>query len=167
MGRQERLRKSKGKIRLRYQGPRNWQRFEERSTLDLLGEVRHIQRLAAAFDARVIVQGELAFFSTDTGVAWMLDTADHFAMRLAQGGDPLPVPIEDTDTRYVVGWPGSYRIDGALFLYLEKTEESIREVAIMGYPVDQIGRNIGLVRNQESSLDGARSDSDDDLHDSQ
>jgi hypothetical protein len=57
------------------------------------------------------------FFSTEPGDAWMLEPADQFAARLATDGDPLPVRIEEIETRYAIGWQGRYRIEGQMFIY--------------------------------------------------
>src|SRR5260370_24087811 len=67
-----------------------------RDSLHLAKEVRSIQRRAAEHDRRIVTIGPLVFFSTDTGDAWMLEPADQLAARLAAGGDPLPVHIEET-----------------------------------------------------------------------
>src|SRR5258705_1822360 len=88
-----------------------------RDSLHLAKEVRSIQRRAAEHDGRIVTIGPLVFFSTDTGDAWMLEPADQLAARLAAGGDPLPVHIEETQTSYAIGWQGSYRIEGQMFVY--------------------------------------------------
>jgi hypothetical protein len=64
----------------------------------LLDEVRYIQQRAAVHDGRLVTLGQLILFSTETGDAWLLDTEDRLATRIAQDGVPLPIHIEDTDT---------------------------------------------------------------------
>jgi len=64
----------------------------------LADEIRYIQRRAAEHDGRFVTVGPLALFSTDTGDAWLLDAADHLAVRLARDGDPEDVYFEETDT---------------------------------------------------------------------
>src|ERR1700745_4461374 len=88
-----------------------------RDSLHLAKEVRSIQRRAADHDGRIVTIGALVFFSTDTGDAWMLEPADQLAARLATDGDPLPVHIGETETRYAIGWQGRYRIEGQMFIY--------------------------------------------------
>jgi hypothetical protein len=56
--------------------------------------------------------GQLILFSTKTGDAWLLDPADQLAARLAREGDSEPIPIEETDTTFAIGWKGRYRIEG-------------------------------------------------------
>src|SRR3954452_20060009 len=68
--------------------------------LRLAGEVRYIQNRAADRDARIVMLGPLVLFSTETGDAWLLDPADHLALRLARDGDPLPAHIEETETTF-------------------------------------------------------------------
>jgi hypothetical protein len=119
--------------------PRGSQR-QTRESLHLAKEVRTIQHRAAEQDGRIVSIGPLVFFSTDTGDAWMLEPADHLAVRLARGGDPLPVLIEETDERFAIGWQGRYHFDGDMFVY--EDNESGRLTAIRGYPVKQIQRVI-------------------------
>jgi hypothetical protein len=89
--------------------------------LRLADEVRYIQNRAADHDARIITLGPLVLFSTETGDAWLLDPADHLALRLARDGDPLPAQIEETEMSFAIGWEtpqnkrveyGQLRIDG-------------------------------------------------------
>ena len=68
----------------------------------LADEIRYIQRRAAVYDGRFVTVGPLALFSTDTGDAWLLDPADHLAVRLARDGDPEPTYFEETDTNFAV-----------------------------------------------------------------
>src|SRR3954468_12572673 len=69
-----------------------------------LDEVRYIQQRAAVHDGRLVTLGQLILFSTETGDAWLLDTEDRLATRIAQDGVPLPIHIEDTDTSFSVEW---------------------------------------------------------------
>jgi len=107
-----------------------------RDSLHLAKEVRSIQRRAADHDGRIVTIGPLVFFSTETGDAWMLEPAGHLASRLATDGDPLPVHIEETETRYAIGWQGRYRIEGQMFIY--EDTGSHRVTAIQGYPVQRL-----------------------------
>lgn len=78
----------------------------------------------------------LALFSTGAGDAWLLDSEDHLAVRLARDGDPEDVHFEETDTRFAIGWKGEYRIDGNAFVYIDR--DTGRIVTILGYPVRRI-----------------------------
>ena len=111
-----------------------------RDSLHLAKEVRSIQRRAADHDGRIVTIGALVFFSTETGDAWMLEPAEQLAARLATDGNPLPVHIEETETRYAIGWQGRYRIEGQMFIY--EDTGSHRLTAIQGYPVQQLLRAI-------------------------
>jgi hypothetical protein len=99
-------------------------------------EVRYIQRRAANHTRRVVTIGQLIFFSTDTGDAWLLDGADQLAARLARDGDPEPIHIEETDTTFAIDWKGRYRIDGAAFIYTDRATG--RTSTILGYPTQQL-----------------------------
>ena len=107
-----------------------------RDSLHLAKEVRSIQRRAAEHDGRIVSIGALVFFSTDTGDAWILEPADQLAARLAAGGDPLPVHIEETETSYAIGWQGRYRIEGQMFIFEDTGLH--RLAAIQGYPVQRL-----------------------------
>jgi hypothetical protein len=102
----------------------------------LADEIRYIQRRAAEHDGRWVTIGSLTLFSTDTGDAWLLDTEDHLAARLARDGDPEDIYFEETDTRFAIGWKGKYRIDGDAFVYIDK--DSGRVVTVLGYPARRI-----------------------------
>ncbi len=105
----------------------------------LIDEVRYIQRRAAAHESRIVTIGPLVLFSTDTGDAWVLDPAERLARPVAREGDPLPVQIEENDTRFTIDWTGRYRIDGRAFVFDEKDSGVIR--AILGYPTRHIAEH--------------------------
>jgi hypothetical protein len=106
--------------------------MRNRRRLRLADEIRYIQRRAAVRDGRVVTADQLVLFSTETGDAWLLDPSDHLAARLARDGDPEPIAFEETDTSFKIAWPGSYRIDGSVFVYTDR--QSRRVSTILGYP---------------------------------
>jgi mevalonate kinase len=112
------------------------QQLVEGRNFRLADEVRYIQRRASNRDGRVVSFGDLLLFSTDTGDAWLLDRSDGLATRLARDGEVEPVHIEETDTSFVIGWKGRYRITGPAFVYSDR--ESGRVLTILGYPTDKI-----------------------------
>ena len=77
----------------------------------LADEVRYIQRRAAEHDGRFVAVASLVLFSTETGDAWLLDPAEGLAARLARDGDPEDLYLEETETRFAIGWKGNYRIE--------------------------------------------------------
>ena len=100
--------------------------------LRLADEVRHIQKCAARYDGRIVTLGQLIFFSTETGDAWLLDIEDGLAAQLARDGDPEPIHIEETDANFSIEWKGNYRIEGAAFIFVDRHARRTR--AILGYP---------------------------------
>ena len=52
----------------------------------LAKEIKYIQRQAAEHDGCFVTIGPLAFFSTETGDAWMLEPSNQLAARLARRG---------------------------------------------------------------------------------
>lgn len=102
----------------------------------LADEVRHIQRCAARQNGRIVTVGQLIFFSTHTGDAWLLDPKDGLAAPLARDGDPEPIHIEETDTSFTIDWKGHYRIEGAAFVFVDRNTRAAR--AILGYPTQKL-----------------------------
>ena len=102
----------------------------------LADDLHYIQRRAAEHDGRFVTVGGLAFFSTETGDAWILDPADHLAARVARDGDPEPVYFEETNTTFAIGWKGNYRIEGSAFVYIDR--DTGRVSSIIGYPTRKI-----------------------------
>src|SRR5712692_9410496 len=78
----------------------------------VLREVDYIVARAAQFDSRVVTLGELVFFSTASGDAWMLDPEDRLALKLAEAGNRNPAKIVETASRFAIEWTASYRLDG-------------------------------------------------------
>jgi hypothetical protein len=100
----------------------------------VLREVDYIVARAAESDARVVTLGQLVFFSTGTGDAWLLDAEDHLALRLATDGGRLPVQIVETATRYAIQWNATYRFEDDAFVVADAS--GMR--AIIGYPVADV-----------------------------
>ena len=124
-------------------GRRTIQRRSTRQVVDgkgfrLADEIRYIQDRAADHDGRILTIGQLILFSTDTGDAWLLDTTDHLAVRLAKDGDPEPIHLEETDTSFAIEWKGQYRIEGSTFIYADRNTG--RVTAILGYPTQKIAQ---------------------------
>jgi len=105
---------------------------------NLAREVHYIQRRAVERDSRFVTIGQLAFFSCETGDAWMLDASDRLATPLARDGDPEPIEFEETESTFTINWKGSYHIDGSAFVYADQA--SGRVVTIFGYPTAQIAQ---------------------------
>ena len=110
----------------------------EGKSFRLADEVRYIQRRAADHDGRIVTLGQLVLFSTETGDAWLLDSSDQLAARLAREGEVEPVHIEETDTTFAIGWKGRYRIDGPAFIYSD--HDTGRITTILGYPTDRLSQ---------------------------
>ena len=112
------------------------QRMVDGKTLRLVDEVRYIQRRAADHDGRIVTIGQLVLFSTEAGDAWLLDPSDQLAARLARDGDPEPFHIEENETTFTIDWKGSYRIEGAAFVYRDR--ETRQLATIHGYPTNKL-----------------------------
>ncbi len=104
----------------------------------LAREIDYIQGRAADRDGRFVTVGPLALFSTETGDAWLLDPADHLAVRVARDGDPESLHFEETDTSFAIEWRGNYRIDGDAFVFIDR--HSARITSILGYPTRRLAQ---------------------------
>jgi len=104
----------------------------------LAEEVEYIRTRAAKYDGRLVTVGPLALFSTETGDAWLLDPADHFAARVARDGDPEHVQFEETDSNFAIDWKGNYRIEHDAFVFVDR--ETARITTILGYPTRRIAQ---------------------------
>jgi hypothetical protein len=100
----------------------------------VLREVEYIVARAAQFDSRVVTLGQLVFFSTASGDAWMLDPEDGLAMKLAEAGNRNPAKIVETASRYAIEWTASYRLDGEAFVTMDGSGQRV----ILGYPVEEV-----------------------------
>ena len=110
----------------------------EGASFRLADEVRSIQGRAAEHDGRIVALGQLVLFSTKTGDAWLLDPANQLAARLAREGEIEPIHIEETDTRFAIGWKGRYRIDGPAFVYSDY--DTGRITTVLGYPTNKLAQ---------------------------
>jgi hypothetical protein len=117
-----------------------------RERFHLNAEIRLIQHRAAEHEGRVVGLGSLLLFSTNTGDAWILDPADQLAARLARDGDPLAVYVEESESKYAIGWQGHFRIDGDLFEY--EDNEAPHKVTIHGYPISLLLQMIEKLDHQ-------------------
>ena len=94
----------------------------------LADKIRYIQRKAADYDACVVSIGQVVLFSTATGDAWVVDRSEQLAVRVAREGDPEPIHIEDTETKFRIGWKAKYRIDADAFVYLDASTGRITSI---------------------------------------
>jgi hypothetical protein len=112
--------------------------------LELMSEVAYIQERAAEHDSRVVTISDLLLFSAKNGDGWLLDTSDRLAMRLADGGKPVAVTIDEKGVEgagasFAIRWPGRYRIDGFVFIFVDETAGGLD--SFNGYPTQQIAKH--------------------------
>lgn len=100
-------------------------------------EARLVQRRALDREASVIRLGQIVFFSTATGDAWMLDATDGEVACLARDGEPAPIPIHEGGAKFAIAWEARYRIEGDTFTVVQPDG---RKCAYLGYPVVEVQR---------------------------
>ena len=98
-------------------------------------EINTIVQLSHQREARLLTLGQLIFFSTETGDAWILDPDEGRARCLSLDGEKQPVTIKENSTGLGIDWDSEYRIKGSLFTVLEYSGP-VR--TILGYPTRQI-----------------------------
>src|SRR3990172_8474461 len=104
--------------------------------VSFIAEARAMQRAARVMRTRAVKLGQIVFFSTSTGDAWMLDPAERTAACLARDGDSLPIPIRESAAELAIEWHAHYRIEGRAFSVVERDSGSAR--TILGYPIAEI-----------------------------
>jgi hypothetical protein len=119
-----------------------------REQVSVSAEADYITRRAQDRDARVVSFGQLVFFSTATGDAWMLDPEDGLARCLARDGVPLPAGIIETPNRFGIEWNTTYRIEGEALIVMEGDETTGSVRTIFGCPVAEIRRASARVRRK-------------------
>jgi hypothetical protein len=110
-----------------------------RDQIRVAGEAEHIIRKAQDRDARVVTLGNIAFFSTDTGDAWMLDPEDNLALCLSRDGVRQDYTIVEMDSSFQIGWNAQYEIRGDTFI-VATADGRVR--TITGYPTEEIAQAI-------------------------
>jgi hypothetical protein len=65
---------------------------------------------------------------------------------LARDGDPLAVYVEESESKYAIGWQGHFRIDGDLFEY--EDNEALDKFTIHGYPTSLLLQRIEKLDHQ-------------------
>jgi hypothetical protein len=105
--------------------------------VNVTAEAEYVTKRAQQRDGRVVTFGQLVFFSTGTGDAWILDPQDGLARCLARDGQPLPTGIIETADRFGIEWNASYRFEGEAMVVIDSTG---RGRTIYGYPVAEIRR---------------------------
>ena len=103
-----------------------------------IAEARAMQDAARAMRVRVVRLGQIVFFSTATGDAWMIDPREGTAACLARGGDFLPIPVRESVAELAIEWNADYRIQGRAFTVVERNSGSTR--TILGYPIAEVER---------------------------
>ena len=73
----------------------------------------------------------------------MIDPEDHFALCLAQGGEPQPYGITETTTNFKIEWTADYQIEGDEFIVVERSGQT---KSIFGYPTNEILRAINRLK---------------------
>lgn len=110
-----------------------------RTELNLFNEVAYIIQRAQDGESRTVVMGDFVLFSTSFGDAWLLDSADNFAMCMLLGQKPKSYRITETPTSYAIEWQMEYAFVGDKFVLTDGQGQSY---VLSGYPVSEIQQAI-------------------------
>jgi hypothetical protein len=106
-------------------------------------DAKYVVERAQAGVASVVAVGPLAFFSTQTGDAWLLDSDGGEALCLTKDREPQPYTVMDIPGSFIIGWDAQYSIVGEEFVLIEPSGRMRR---ILGYPTREIETAIRAVR---------------------
>ena len=118
---------------------RRKQQLLSREEVSINREADYIIQKAQVRDSCVVGLGRVVFFSTQTGDAWVLNSADSLALCLARDGERQDFSILETSTNFQVAWDAQYRIYGDTFTV---TTKDGRVRTILGYPTREIENTI-------------------------
>ena len=114
---------------------RESRRVMTREQTSIKDEVEYIRTRAEARESCVVTLGQLVFFSTESGDAWLLDPEDGLTACVARDGEPVPVEIVEDSLTVSIAWTATYRLDGSVFR-VQLSDGAAR--SIVGYPVERI-----------------------------
>lgn len=83
-------------------------------------EARRIQSKALGGQACVVRLGQVVFFSSESGDAWMLDPEDGYAVCLVRDFELRHIPIQETPAKLAIEWNADYKIEGEGFTVMER-----------------------------------------------
>ena len=119
-------------------------------------EARRIQSRALGGQASVVRLGQIIFFSSESGDAWMLDPEDGYAVCLAHDFEPRRIPIQETPAKLAIEWNADYTIEGEAFTVVGR-DGSAR--TILGYPtteIQRLAREVSATPRESVDADQAR-----------
>ena len=116
--------------------------------VSLLAEIAKIQQAAVERRETFRELGVFLFFSTSQGDAWVLEVTDSDAVKVAEAGSAMDVPIDENPETIEVNWSHTFAIRERQFFltaYADKTEARLENA-----PTQQIRAAIRRVRKRFS-----------------
>lgn len=93
--------------------------------VSLMAAIERVQGIAAAKKADFFELGVFLFFSDQEGDAWMLEVTESDAVQIAQGGQPLPVPIDENPETIEINFSHTFDLHNRQLIlraYVDKGE---------------------------------------------
>jgi len=115
--------------------PSTRMQVSRKKELSIGREAKYVVDSAQRSEARVVTLGNLVFFSTVGGDAWVLDPEDSLALQLAALGEPLPYRILETPATFTIEWNARYAVSDSGFTVLD-SEGKVK--VFSAYPVEHI-----------------------------
>ena len=104
--------------------------------LSLLHEIEKVQNAAKHHEEIVRELGVFIFCATSEGDAWLLEITESDAVKLADKGLPLEVPVEENPETIEINWSHTFAIRNRQF-YLRAYDDN-REICLTGMPAQRI-----------------------------
>ncbi len=101
---------------------------EQNVQITLMDGVEVIQGLAEKKQEATREIGVFFFYSTAEGDAWLLEMTDRDCVKVAEGGERLSPPIDESPETIEVNWSHTFAINNKM---LELTAYSDREVIVL------------------------------------
>lgn len=116
--------------------------------ITLKASIDTIQQAAKDGVEKFFELGVFIFFSNANGDAWLLEVTDQDAVQVAQGGEPLDIPIEEDSETIEINWTHIFELKNRQ-LYLTAYEDK-KEIRLDDAPTQQINAVIRRIKKRYS-----------------
>ncbi len=114
----------------------------------LLGEIERIQQTAAFAKPKLFEMGVFIFFSMENGDAWMLDTSDRDAVKVAEQKKALEPPVDESPETIEIEWSHTFALQDRKLMLTDYKDGTVSE--LVGAPTSQINAAMRRILKQYS-----------------
>lgn len=116
--------------------------------ISLMTEIERIQNGAKRHEETLHELGVFILWSNAAGAAWLLEITESDAVKLAENGEPLPVPIDENPETIEINWSHSFAIRDRNFYLTSHQDNS--ESCLNDAPTKRINAAIRRIRKRFS-----------------